>query len=37
MDNEKESREKLIVCAKKEFMEKGFEKASLRAICSAAG
>jgi AcrR family transcriptional regulator len=37
MDNEKESREKLIVCAKKEFMEKGFEKASLRAISSAAG
>ena len=37
MDNEKESREKLIDCAKKEFMEKGFEKASLRAICSAAG
>ena len=37
MDNEKESREKLIVWAKKEFMEKGFEKASLRAICSAAG
>ena len=37
MDNEKESREKLIISAKKEFMEKGFEKASLRAICSAAG
>ncbi|MCR4890486.1 MAG: TetR/AcrR family transcriptional regulator [Ruminococcus sp.] len=37
MDNENESREKLIVCAKKEFMEKGFEKASLRAISSAAG
>ena len=37
MDNENESREKLIVCAKKEFMEKGFEKASLRAISSAGG
>ena len=36
MDNENESREKLILCAKKEFMEKGFEKASLRAISSAA-
>ena len=37
MDNENESREKLILCAKKEFMEKGFEKASLRSISSAAG
>ena len=37
MDNENESREKLIIWAKKEFMEKGFEKASLRAISSAAG
>ena len=37
MDNENESREKLILCAKKEFMEKGFEKASLRAISAAAG
>ena len=37
MDNEYESRKKLIECAKKEFMEKGFEKASLRAISSAAG
>ena len=37
MDNENESREKLILCAKKEFMEKGFAKASLRAISSAAG
>lgn len=37
MINETESREKLLRCAKKEFMEKGFEKASLRAICSAAG
>lgn len=37
MDNEKESRKKLIACAKKEFLEKGFEKASLRAISAAAG
>ncbi len=37
MDNENESREKLIICAKKEFMEKGFEKASLRAISFEAG
>ena len=37
MDNENERRENLIICAKKEFMEKGFEKASLRAISSAAG
>ena len=32
-----ESREKLIECAKKEFLEKGFAKASLRSICSQAG
>lgn len=32
-----ESREKLIECAKKEFLEKGYEKASLRKICSQAG
>ncbi|SDB25604.1 transcriptional regulator, TetR family [Ruminococcaceae bacterium FB2012] len=32
-----ESREKLIECAKKEFLEKGFVKASLRNICSQAG
>ena len=37
MDHENENREKLIICAKKEFMEKGFKKASLRAISSAAG
>ena len=34
---EKESRERLIGCAKKEFLEKGFAKASLRSISSAAG
>ena len=32
-----ESREKLIECAKKEFIEKGFTNASLRSICSQAG
>ena len=32
-----ESREKLIECAKKEFLEKGYEKASLRSICTQAG
>ena len=32
-----ESREKLIECAKKEFLEKGFVKASRRSICSQAG
>ncbi|MBQ8965656.1 TetR/AcrR family transcriptional regulator [Ruminococcus sp.] len=32
-----ESREKLIGCAKKEFLEKGFAKASLRKIAADAG
>lgn len=32
-----ESRERLLECAKKEFLEKGFAKASLRNICSQAG
>lgn len=32
-----ESRERLIACAKKEFLEKGYEKASLRSICAEAG
>ena len=32
-----ESREKLIECAKKDFIEKGFTNASLRSICSQAG
>ncbi len=31
-----ESRERLIICAKKEFLEKGYEKASLRSICAEA-
>ncbi|MBP1590861.1 MAG: TetR/AcrR family transcriptional regulator [Oscillospiraceae bacterium] len=37
MEHDNESREKLIASAKKEFLEKGFEKASLRSISSAAG
>lgn len=37
MTYEKESRERLIECAKKEFLEKGFAKASLRSISAAAG
>ena len=37
MKNEKETREKLLSCAKEEFMEKGFQNASLRQICSKAG
>ncbi len=32
-----ESREKLIECAKREFLDKGFAKASLRNICADAG
>ena len=32
-----ESRERLIECAKNEFLEKGFAKASLRNICAEAG
>jgi AcrR family transcriptional regulator len=37
MEHDNESREKLIASAKKEFLEKGFEKASLRSISSTAG
>ena len=37
MQHDNESREKLIASAKKEFLEKGFEEASLRSISSAAG
>ena len=36
-DVEYEKRELLIEAAKKEFLEKGYNKASLRSICSAAG
>lgn len=35
--SDNESREKLIICAKKEFSENGFTKASLRKIASEAG
>ena len=37
MTYENDSRERLIECAKKEFFEKGFTKASLRSISAAAG
>ncbi len=37
MDNEKETRKKLLSSAMKEFYEKGYTKASLRNICKEAG
>ncbi|MGN0395116.1 MAG: TetR/AcrR family transcriptional regulator [Coprococcus sp.] len=37
MPNDKATREKLIECARKEFLEKGYMKASLRSICKNAG
>jgi AcrR family transcriptional regulator len=37
MQDEKQTRQKLIDCAKKEFLEKGYAKASLRSICANAG
>ncbi len=37
MPQDKETREKLIESAKAEFMEKGYNKASLRSICAKAG
>lgn len=37
VEQENEARERLIECAKKEFLEKGFAKASLRSISAAAG
>lgn len=37
MDNEKETKKKLLECAMKEFSEKGYMKASLRNICKEAG
>ena len=37
MENDKQTKLKLIECAKKEFIEKGYMKASLRNICSEAG
>jgi len=36
-ENDYEKRKKLIEAAKKEFLEKGYNKASLRKICSDAG
>lgn len=37
MKNEKETRNQLLASAKKEFLEKGYMKASLRNICKNAG
>jgi len=37
LKNDKETKQKLLVSAKKEFMEKGYMKASLRNICKDAG
>lgn len=37
MPDEKATKEKLIRCAKQEFLEKGYMKASLRSICKKAG
>ncbi|MCR5368201.1 TetR/AcrR family transcriptional regulator [Eubacterium sp.] len=37
MDNEKETKKKLLECAMREFSEKGYMKASLRNICKEAG
>lgn len=37
MKEEKETKQKLLASAKKEFMEKGYMKASLRNICKNAG
>ena len=37
MENDKQTKIKLIECAKKEFIEKGYMKASLRNICKEAG
>lgn len=37
MKEDKETKEKLLLCAKQEFMEKGYMRASLRNICKNAG
>lgn len=37
MGTDRETKEKLLVSAKSEFMEKGYAKASLRKICADAG
>ena len=33
MKNDHETKERLLVCAREEFLEKGYQKASLRSIC----
>lgn len=37
MKDDKETRNKLLVSAKEEFLEKGYMQASLRRICKNAG
>ena len=37
MEQDKQTKQNLIECAKKEFIEKGYMKASLRTICKNAG
>lgn len=37
MKNENETKEKLLISAKKEFLEKGYMKSSLRSICHEVG
>lgn len=37
MKNDHETKERLLVCAREEFLEKGYQKASLRSICKKAG
>ena len=37
MKNDHETKERLLVCAREEFLEKGYQKASLRNICKKAG
>lgn len=37
MKEEKQTRERILYAAKQEFMEKGYNKASLRSICKSAG
>lgn len=37
MKSEREAKERLLICARAEFLEKGYQKASLRSICKKAG
>ncbi len=37
MKADNDTKEKLLICAREEFMEKGFQNASLRKICSKSG